>query len=57
MDTLGKFVLLNKYYYADSTYPSENLVKIPGKYHINGTSVKLTEECYNAFLKMYEDAF
>lgn len=55
--SLGKFVLLNKYYYADNTYPSEELVKIDGKYHINGTSVKLTKECYDAFLSMYNDAY
>ena len=55
--SLGKFVILNKYYYADASYPSENLVSVPGKYHINGTSVKLTQECYDAFLKMYNDAY
>lgn len=55
--TLGKFVILNKYYYADATYPSENLVSVQGQYHVNGTSVKLTQECYDAFLKMYNDAY
>lgn len=55
--TLGKFVILNKYYYADDTYPSENLIKVDGKYHINGTSFYLNEECYEAFLKMYNDAY
>lgn len=55
--SLGKFVLLNKYYYADNTYPSEELIKVDGKYHINGTSVKLTKECYDAFLSMYNDAY
>ncbi len=55
--SLGKFVILNKYYYTDNTYPSENIIKVPGKYHINGTSVKLTQECYDAFLKMYNDAY
>ena len=55
--TLGKFVILNKYYYADDTYPSENLIKVDGKYHIKGTSFYLNKECYEAFLKMYNDAY
>lgn len=55
--SLGKYVLLNKYYYADNTYPNEELIKVDGKYHINGTSVKLTKECYDAFLSMYNDAY
>lgn len=55
--TLGKFVILNKYYYADDTYPSENIIKVDGKYHINGTSFYLNKECYEAFLKMYNDAY
>jgi LAS superfamily LD-carboxypeptidase LdcB len=55
--TLGKFVMLNKYYYADKTYPNEeDLVTIDGKYHINGTQTKLNKECYEAFLKMFEAA-
>ena len=55
--SLGKYVILNKYYYADDTYPSENLIKVDGKYHVNGTSFYLNEECYEAFLKMYNDAY
>lgn len=55
--TLGKFVILNKYYYADNTYPDKDLVKISGKYHVNGTTTKLNKECYEAFLKMYNDAY
>ena len=55
--TLGKYVILNKYYYADNTYPNEQLISVPGKYHINGTSVKLTKECYEAFLLMFQDAY
>lgn len=55
--SLGKYVILNKYYYADNTYPSENLIKVDGKYHVNGTSFYLNEECYEAFLKMYNDAY
>ena len=55
--SLGKFVILNKYYYADETYPNENIIKVDGKYHINGTSFYLNEECYKAFLKMYNDAY
>ena len=55
--TLGKYVLLNKYYHTDNTYPNEELIKLDGKYHVNGTSVKLTKECYEAFIKMYNDAY
>ena len=55
--SLGKYVILNKYYYADDTYPSENLIKVDGKYHVNGTSFYLNDECYEAFLKMYNDAY
>lgn len=55
--SLGKFVILNKYYYADETYPNENIIKVDGKYHINGTSFYLNKECYEAFLKMYNDAY
>lgn len=55
--TLGKFVILNKYYKADASYPNEeDLVTIDGKYHINGTKTKLNKECYDAFLKMFEAA-
>ena len=55
--SLGKFVILNKYYYADNTYPSNDLIKVDGKYHINGTSFYLNKECYEAFLLMYKDAY
>jgi len=54
--TLGKFVILNKHYYSDSTYPSETLVKVDASYNLYNTSFYLQEECYEAFLKMYEDA-
>lgn len=55
--TLGKFVMLNKYYKADASYPNqEELITIDGKYHINGTKTKLNKECYEAFLKMFEAA-
>lgn len=54
--SLGKYVILNKYYYADNTYPSENMITISGEYNLYGTSFKLNQECYEAFLKMYEDA-
>ena len=55
--SLGKFVILNKYYHTDKTYPNEEeLVTIDGKYHINGTETRLNKECYEAFLKMFEAA-
>ena len=55
--SLGKFVILNKYYYADNSYPSNNLITLDGKYHVNKTQVKLNKECYEAFLLMFEDAY
>lgn len=55
--TLGKYVILNKHYYTDSSYPTEELVTISGNYHVNGTTVKLAKECYEAFLLMYKDAY
>lgn len=54
--SLGKYVILNKYYYADSSYPSEELINVDTKYHVFGNKAQLTKECYEAFLKMYEDA-
>lgn len=54
--TLGKFVILNKHYYSDGTYPSETLTKVDASYNLYNTSFYLQEECYEAFLKMYEDA-
>lgn len=55
-DTLGKFVILNKHYYSDENYKGENLVDVSAEYNLYGTAFKLSEECYEAFLKMYEDA-
>lgn len=54
--SLGKYVILNKYYHADNTYPSEELINVDPKYHVFGNKFQLTKECYEAFLKMYEDA-
>ena len=55
-DTLGKFVLLNKHYYADGNYKGQNLIDVDKQYNLYNTSFKLSEECYEAFLKMYNDA-
>lgn len=55
-DTLGKFVLLNKHYYADGNYRGQNLIDVDKQYNLYNTSFKLSEECYEAFLKMYNDA-
>lgn len=55
-DTLGKFVLLNKHYYADDNYKGQNLIDVDKQYNLYNTSFKLSEECYEAFLKMYNDA-
>lgn len=55
-DTLGKFVLLNKHYYADGNYRGQNLIDVDKQYNLYNTSFKLSEECYEAFLRMYNDA-
>lgn len=55
-DTLGKFVILNKHYYADESYEGEDLIEVDASYNLYGTTFKLSRECYEAFLKMYEDA-
>lgn len=55
-DTLGKFVLLNKHYYTDGNYKGQNLIDVDKQYNLYNTSFKLSEECYEAFLKMYNDA-
>ncbi len=54
--TKGKYVILNKYYHADSGYPSQKLINGDTKYHVFGNKFMLTQECYDAFLKMYNDA-
>ncbi len=55
-DTLGKFVILNKHYYSDSNYKGENLITVDAKYNLYGYEFQLSKECYEAFLKMYNDA-
>lgn len=55
-DTLGKFVILNKHYYSDENYKGLNLIDIDSEYNLYNTSFKLSKECYEAFLKMYNDA-
>lgn len=56
--TLGKFVLLNKYYHADKNYHAEDLMEIDSIYSLYGDTYKieLSKECFEAFLKMYNDA-
>jgi len=53
---LGKYVILNKHYYADKNYKGENLINIEATYNLYNTPFMLSKECYDAFLKMYEDA-
>ena len=55
-DTLGKFVILNKHYYSDENYKGLNLIDVDSEYNLYNTSFKLSKECYEAFLKMYNDA-
>lgn len=54
--SLGKFVILNKFYKADNTYKGQNLITVDKKYNLYNTDFQLSEECFEAFLKMYNDA-
>ena len=56
--SLGKFVILNKYYYADNSYHAPDLIEIDSEYSLYGSTYKieLSKECFEAFLKMYTDA-
>lgn len=54
--TLGKFVILNKFYNADGTYKGKDLITVDSSYNLYGNSFKLSKECYEAFQKMYNDA-
>ena len=50
-------MLVNKYYYLDENYEPENLVTISQNYSWGEKgSQKATEETYEAFLDMWEDA-
>lgn len=55
-DTLGKFVILNKHYYSDGNYQGKDLVTVNAEYNLYGYEFQLSKECYEAFLKMYNDA-
>ncbi len=55
-DSLGKFVILNKHYYSDGNYKGKDLIKVDSKYNLYGYEFELSKECYEAFLKMYNDA-
>lgn len=55
-DTLGKYVILNKHYYSDEKYKGEDLINVDAKYNLYGYEFQLSKECYEAFLKMYNDA-
>ncbi len=56
--SLGKFVILNKSYHADATYHAPDLMEIDPIYSLYGSTYKieLSKECFEAFLKMYNDA-
>ena len=52
-----ELMLVNKYYYLDESYEPENLVTISQNYSWGSRGThKATEETYNAFLEMWEDA-
>lgn len=53
---LGKYVILNKHYYADEKYKGKDLITVDSSYNLYGTTFQLSKECYEAFLKMYNDA-
>lgn len=55
-DTLGKFVILNKHYYSDGNYKGKDLIDVDSSYNLYGYDFQLSKECYEAFLKMYNDA-
>ncbi len=55
-ESLGKFVILNKHYYASKDYKGESLIVVDKEYNLYDTEFMLAEECYQAFLKMYDDA-
>lgn len=53
----NQYIILNKYYYIDSSYPNEEeLIIIDSKYHLNNSETKMKKIAYDAFLKMYEEA-
>lgn len=54
--SLGKYVILNKYYHADGTYKGENLVIVDKQYSLYNIDMQLSKECFDAFLKMYNAA-
>ncbi len=55
-ESLGKFVLLNKYYKASESYKANDLIAVSSEYHLYGSNFELSKECYEAFLEMYNDA-
>ena len=51
----NELMLTNKFYSLDSTYNSDNMVKVSKQYSY-GNNQMLTEETYNAFIKMFNAA-
>ena len=51
----NELMLTNKFYSLDNTYNSDNMVKV-SKQHSYGNNQFVTEETYNAFIKMFKDA-
>lgn len=48
----GNLVIVNKYYYLDSSYVPDDLVTVNATYGRG----EIKEEAYNAFIRMYNDA-
>ena len=53
--SLGNLMITNKFYYLDSSYNSDNMVKVSSTYSY-GTNQKLTSDTFNAFLEMWKAA-
>ena len=51
----NELMLTNKFYSLDNTYNSNNMVKVSKQYSY-GNNQFVTEETYNAFIKMFKDA-
>lgn len=51
----NELMLTNKFYSLDNTYNSDNMVKVSKQYSY-GNNQFVTEETYNAFIKMFKDA-
>jgi len=54
--TKGNLILVNKYYYIDETFKPENLTPLKYNQYSYWDDAELTEDTYDAFIKMVDDA-